>query len=182
MKQQKGFTLIELIITIAILTILATVSVSNFREGERSRRVALASDAAINAVRNAQNMTLTAKQIASSTCANKGPKSYIANIEYSAQIVIYGEDNCGNFYAVETFKLPVNAAVKANSLTVNGSPVGELQIKFSTPFAGMSISTDPNLGTGPFNSFISAEIGIELTDASRFKTVLIDGVSGKIGE
>lgn len=181
----KGFTLIELIIAVAMVAILSTITIANFRKAERQKRLDLAVDLSVNGIRNAQNFGLTAKQISSSLCQvgginDKAPKSYI--IVFNTNSTLYGEDKCNNVIAIESYQLPLNTRIQASGLKINGNSVSNLQVKFSPPFAVMTVSSDTTLGQGPFTSFTQATVTLENTETGSVQTVTIDGVSGKIGD
>src|SRR3989338_2736136 len=87
---QKGFTLIELLVVIFITTIISTISIANFRAGEKQKRTKIASDTITNALRNAQNLTLTSKQIANTPCGlGKAPQAYLLTLASSSTPALY---------------------------------------------------------------------------------------------
>jgi prepilin-type N-terminal cleavage/methylation domain-containing protein len=53
-KFNKAFTLVELIVAIAIIVTLSSIVVANFQNGNKSRAVQAASDTVASAVRTAQ--------------------------------------------------------------------------------------------------------------------------------
>jgi hypothetical protein len=164
----------------AITAIITGINIANFRAGEKSKRVQLASDTVINAARTAQNSTLTGKAI-SSSCANHKAVSYILRVSNPTTWVVWGEDSCGSFNAVESYTLPMGTTNSVN-LTIDGSIVSGLQIKFVPPYGIMTASSHVSLGSGPFNAFTSINIPVQTTDGSIIRTVRIDGVAGRIGE
>ncbi len=178
-KFLKGFTLLELLIVITITVVISSISIANFRQGERRRRIAIASDSIISALRSAQNLTLTGKEIPQSTCGSKTAKYYEVRFTYSTAFTIYAEDNCSNLYAIESYSLPLKTQIKANGLLLNGTPAGtSLYVKFSAPFAKITGALN---GAGG-GSLTTANITIESTEEAIERSVTIDGVSGRIGE
>jgi prepilin-type N-terminal cleavage/methylation domain-containing protein/uncharacterized repeat protein (TIGR01451 family) len=177
MNKNKGFTVIELLVSISILVIISGISVANFRNGEKQRKAALAADGLINAIRTTQNNTLTLKQIDGSSCANKSPLFYYFTINYSGTYTVNGTDNCNASNVVITQTLPPNIRVQAGSLKVNGvAAATSANLKFTAPYAVMTAARD----AGAFAAFTTLTMTIEYSDGTRAKTVTVDGVSGKI--
>lgn len=178
-NSNKGFTLIELIVSIFILVTLSAVAVANYSQGEKRRRTALASDGTVNAARLAQNYALSGKQIEATACPNKAAKNYRISFDSSTTYIIYAEDNCSSpLFEIQRFTLPQGTQMKVSELKIDGSLVNTLSVMFTAPFAQASASGNG----GPFASFTTATVGVEHVDQSVSKTVTVDGVSGRIGE
>ena len=177
-----GFTLIELIVVVFIIGLISTISISNFRNSEKQKRVVLAADTAINAIRNAQNFALTGRQIDSSTCnLGKSPQAYLMNFTTTQAMDLWALDKCDVIYAVESYTYPAYTRVQDNGYVLNGSSQPLLKIKFTPPFGAMTISTTAGVpNVGPFNSFTTASIIIQSTDGTITKTVTVDGLAGRI--
>lgn len=186
-KSGAGFTLIELVIAIAIIALISAISISNFRQGERQKRLAFAAESVTNALRNTQNLTLTSKQIEASSCTigvinDKAPASYILVFAPSKPAMLYGVDKCGTVHTIDTYDLPYNTRYQAGGYLLNSNPVSTLQIKFQPPFSVMTASTDASVNLGVFNSFNNISLKVEPVSGSGSRTVTIDGISGRIGE
>ncbi|MBI4363474.1 MAG: four helix bundle protein, partial [Candidatus Doudnabacteria bacterium] len=182
-SRNKGFTLIELMIAAAVMAILASVTVANFRESERNKTLAAGSDMVVNAVRNAQNRAFASEAIASSTCTinsipDRAPKSYLIVFGSQTSATLYGVDKCDNAVALETYLYPKDVLVQSNGYVLNSAVVGSLQIKFTPPFAATTASSDAGINQGTFSSFTSSEVTIGI--ASKVRTITVDGVSGKV--
>lgn len=190
MKNQKGFSLIEIVIVLFIIGVLSAVLVVSFRTGEKQRSVNASADIIINAVRNAQNYTLASKSI-DTTCVHNGandksPASYRAVLDAGTNSVkLTAEDKCGNIYEIETYRLPERARIKGNgtSVTISGSTTNyeAVQVKFTTPFAVTTVATSTFI-TAPFVSYQTVGVVVESSDSSVSKTITVDGISGRIGE
>jgi prepilin-type N-terminal cleavage/methylation domain-containing protein len=184
-NKQAGFTLIELIVSIFIIGILAGITIVNFRASERPKRAQLAADTYINAIRNAQNFTLTGKKIDASTCvingvADKSPQFYIIDFTVSQTSDLYGIDKCNQAYLIERYTLIGGTRIRQNGYVLNGTPAPAMQLRFAPPFGAIAASTSTNLNQGPFAAFTTATITIETTEGSNSKTITVDGVSGRI--
>lgn len=182
---QKAFTLIELIIAIAMLALIAGVSVANFRSGERQKRLSFAVDGVINGIRNAQNLTLTARQIAASTCTinnnpDRAPKFYwITFNKNSTAYSLNATDKCDQNYLIETYTLPQGIEIaQTNGIQVNGVSGNVVSVLFEPPFALQTAYLDSSSRA----SFTSTKISLQIIGNATSRTVTIDGISGRIGE
>lgn len=188
-RKRAGFTLIELMVTVFIMSTLASITIVNFRAGERQKRLQLAADGVLNAIRNAQNFTLTSKQVpvgnAIPVCTisgivDKAPKSYIIMFGSSNTQALYVVDKCDNVITAETYNYPSGIQVRANGYLINGSIVSSLQLKFTPPFAGLTSSSSAVANVGPFNTFTTSVITLEPTSGGTTRVITIDGISGRV--
>ena len=180
---RSGFTLIEMLVVIFIIATISTISIANFRAGERQKRSVIASDVVTLALRNAQNYTLTSKQIANSSCIQgKTPQAYLmAFIGASATTgSLYGIDKCNIANLIESYSLPTGTAISAYKIDLG--VVANLQVEFTVPFAQTTVSSNTTVNTGPFNSFSTATVTVGLSDGTLARTITVDGVAGRIGE
>lgn len=189
-NKQGGFSLIELLVALFILVVLSAVLIANFRTNEKQRRVNAAADIVINALRNAQNYTLTSKTINTDCIQNgvndRAPLNYRVQLDSGTnEAKLMAEDKCGDIHDIEVYKMPERARFKGNGLTrvVNSVATSHeaVVVKFTTPFA-VATSATSTFTTAPFSSYQSIVITLESSDASVIKTLIIDGISGRIGE
>jgi prepilin-type N-terminal cleavage/methylation domain-containing protein len=179
LQPRNGFTLFELIVVIFITALIATLGLANYRQGEKSRRMAIAADGAIKVLSLAQTYSLAGKQISQSPCSDKSPKYYEVRFDYSIQYSLYGGDNCNNAVLIERFSLPTNTRIKANGLFINNiSAVTSFRIRFTPPFGKITGELDGNGSV----SFTSAAIKLESTDGILNRTVTVDGLSARISQ
>ncbi len=174
-----GFTLIEMLIVIAIISTIAGVSVSNFRAAEKQKRAAIAVDSVVNSIRNAQNFTLTGKSTNNANAACRVPQYYFVTFSYSNSYTLSAFNNCNTTDQIETYTLPVNTQIKASGLSL-GVLIGNtnLVMAFYPPFGTMKAALD----NAVYSTFTTAQIIVQTIDGSASKTVQVDGVSGRIGE
>jgi len=181
-KNSAGFTLIEMLVVVAIVGTIATLSIANFRIGEKQKRSVTASDVVTSALRFTQNNTLTSKQITGSSCVQgKTPQAYVLTFFGSATVAsMYAIDKCGTANLIETYPLPPGTAI--SNYKIDNVTVANLQVEFTAPFAGVTASSNAVVNTGPFNSFTTATVTVGLTDGTLPRIVTVDGVAGRIGE
>lgn len=184
-KKQKsnGFTLIELLIAIAIMGILAAITLAGFHEGNKERAVVLGSDTIVTAIRTAQNYSLNPQPIEASTCAtDKLPVEYRLVFSSSTNtILLRATDKCAVQSAVVTFTLPANVRVASgNNLKIDAAGVGAgggiLRLKFTPPFAKLSGS----LNGGIYNAFVQSTIKVESNDGAFSRQINVDGITGRV--
>lgn len=183
-----GFTLIEVIVVMAMIALISTITIASFRTGEKNKRLKFSADIITNAIRNGQNFSLSSRQIANSNCVVAGRPakeavSYIIFFNTIQSPTLYGIDKCSTANVIETYPLNPQTRIRSpNGLSVNSIPVTDLQFKFTLPFASLTYSNSSSVNQGTFNTFTSAAIIVEHLDATAARTVSVDGISGRIGE
>jgi prepilin-type N-terminal cleavage/methylation domain-containing protein len=174
----KGFSLIELVVVMVIMGILASVMLANFRNGEKSKKVALATDTILDFIRTAQQKSLSGLSIPASNCIQgKQAKSYIVVFVAGGDTInLVGMDKCGIKYNLSSQKLPVQTQIKGgNSIALDAVLLNKLQIRYLTPFAQVDAADE----AGVFGRFRKAIVVIQSSDGKFEKTINIDGSSGK---
>jgi prepilin-type N-terminal cleavage/methylation domain-containing protein len=182
-SRQKGFSLVELLVATSMLVLISAVSIISYRNGERSKRLQLATDGVINTIRAAQSYTLAGKEL-TTTCADKAAVYYFVEFNYlsAGSYYIKAKDKCSNVIQVEQVQLPAKTRVKASGLKFNNTVATNiLDVQFTLPFAKILGSYDDNTYSN-FTTFTTESVIIEPTDGANTKTVTIDGISGRIGE
>lgn len=187
-QTQSAFTLIELMISIFVLMMISTIMVANFRMSEREKRLVIAKDLLLNAIRTAQNLTLSSKQIPGSVCApggvpNKAAVNYrIYYTETNSNFSLRAEDKCGVVNTIETYILPSDITFKAggSTLTTSTSTTSypSIILRFNSPFAqpdAASTHTSPT-----FFDYQTATIRVVQGSTGAEKIISVDGISGRI--
>lgn len=141
MKQnpQNGFTILELIVVIAIMGLMATLLIVNFNATRNRRNLGLAANEFITNVRKTQSYALSARDVSPGVPA----KYYLMQFDFSTPTVykILAVDTNYSATTVETITLPQNVALDQN-LSSLIQPIGGttsrpacLQVLFGLPFA-----------------------------------------------
>jgi type II secretory pathway pseudopilin PulG len=180
-KNEFGFTLIELMVAMTITIIIGAAMLASFRTGEKRKRIALASDTITNVVRSAQTYALAGKNTNNANQACRLPQFYFVGFDLSnnTRITLNAQNNCGTTDLIDTFKLPQNTQMRANGIVLDGVATSTFYLYFIPPFADIKAGVD---GTTKA-SFTTTSITVEIVgDSATFKTVNIDGVAGKVGE
>ena len=190
-KKFRGFTIMELMVTISILAVIASVSISNFRQAEKVRSMDLSAQIALEAYRKAQNYSLTGKIIneqdfgcfIDGEWSLGGPPTY--GIHASAQPTIqphmFGKNECG-LRDVEFFNFPSGVKIKPGTFVINGIPNNstEVYIHFKAPYGKLEYTAHSGTWDGFFYPFVEITFDLELPDGSLTRTIRIDGISGRI--
>jgi len=94
LRKRQGFTLIEILISMAIFVIILSLSMVNHRQGEHMNTFRLQAFNVEDSIRSVQNMSLTGKEIAGLI-----PKAYgIFFSETGNNIVVYGDFDGDNLF------------------------------------------------------------------------------------
>jgi len=91
--QARGFTLVELLVGIAIVGLISTVAVANFRQGQRSAELRFAAEEIVAQIRQAQTMSTAGR---TTKLCQSGDKNGLACISTS---------DCGTGLCVEQVPL-----------------------------------------------------------------------------
>lgn len=173
-----GFTIIELVVSIAIMATLTTIILANFRSGERSRRVQFAADQIVQDFRSIQNSVQTGAVSLNTTCAQgKIPANLFITIPTGAVgYDIMARDKCGSAFSVRTSTLP--AQTRITSLSLNNSTANSVTVRTDPPFATLRACVNASCSPASFSE-VKITVGLS-TDASISREVTVNGLSGQI--
>jgi len=190
--KQSGFTLIEMTVTIAIMAILATIVLANFKQGNQNRAVALGADTVNSSFRTAQTLSLNPKVLNNSSCASPDniPTEYHikmdSNNSTSFNLFTYAKCNTNTPIVVQTFQLPQKVRIKQDGLSMItstgttlgvGSGGGTLEITFTPPFGKLKASVNG----GTMQTFSQASITLEsATSGTISRRIILDGITGRV--
>lgn len=182
--KNSGFTLIELMVTSAIMMILISVFLANFSGNSVSRNLTIARNNLVSDLRRVQSNSLSARDITPGTpsidygitLSTTAPTSY----------AIVGDDN--SFYPVRstisTITLPPRAYFKQITIVrADGTSTSATsdEILFRNPFARViqTYSGGTVAGSKDPNAMTTITIG-SYDDATSTRTVNINGITGSV--
>lgn len=137
-----GFTLLELIVVIAIMGMLATLVVVSFNRQRAQRSVVLAQNETVTNLRKVQSYMLSSRNINGTVPA----KYYVITLRTQAsgfkptEILVSALDDSYGMHTVETVKLPEGVSVtdiEVGDGEQKPDPYDCVQIAFSAPFGQM---------------------------------------------
>ena len=188
---KKGFTLLELMVSIAILMIIMMMSIIYFRKSGDSQVVRSSASALSDAIRTAQNYAQSGKivngqvpsafGVAISTVSDvpmaiiyadlSSPANYVYDpATATAPDVVMGTVVL-DFISLKNTRGNVTLGTGADDgIAIDGSPVGNVDLSFASPNANMRI----NGGTS------SNQIVFSLQKGTITRTVSIDRISGRV--
>lgn len=153
-SSQAGFTLVELLVVLAIMALVSTALVIDFSRQRGPRNIVLAKNETITNLRKVQSYMLSSRNLPKD---NTPVKYYIATFKVRGDdekqaINSYTIDAVDNDYVfnsgLETISLPTSVSVSKLTIHrdagVKGEPneYGCMQIIFSAPFGKMYVNGD----------------------------------------
>lgn len=205
-----GFTVIELLIVITIMTMLLSVIMLNVSSGRADRNLDIARNELVTNIRKAQSYTLSSRVVA----AGQSGQVYIIKIDslnpdrYFLQ-AIYSVNSNPTLVNMETIQLPPNVVFSNTTpIIINRNVVPLSQsypcglIAYKTPFSKLFLNggcnvTSPTpfqsgddylnilnhvVNTPGYSASTDSSAVIQLTDKSGTKTrkILVKGISGLV--
>jgi prepilin-type N-terminal cleavage/methylation domain-containing protein len=179
-NKSKGFTLIELIVTISIMAILTSALILNFGTINKKRSLIAGRNTFVSDLRKAQSYSLSSRDISPGVHASAYGLS-INTLTSPQTYSFIADDNAPtpNRTIISTGKLPTNVKFEAISVirsdfTINF--VTDLTVLFKSPYARIVQSY-----LGSTNEKDSTtNITLSTQDESATATITIDGISGNI--
>jgi prepilin-type N-terminal cleavage/methylation domain-containing protein len=198
---ERGFTLIELMVVIAIMALIAGAVIANYAGLRPSRNIRIAQNELVTNIRKVQSYSLSSRNILGNTpvqyyvmkFSTSAPNQYIIEGMYDVKTLpIQLRD-------VETIKLPDGISLAAS--TVNAVSSTCMLLAFRLPFADILANTScvgapPTVTTGSdyekLNSFVSNAPSNTVTSDSKIvftlqdqsgtltKKVLVNGITGVV--
>lgn len=167
MKNNVGFTIVDLLISIAILGVLSTAVLANFRVGERSDSVRQSANMSLSFLRRAQTMTLSGSTLASDGTFPQGGYGIRFDSSDTNTLVLFADKNADYIYnsgeEIESIDLAKNTVFNAS---------GNLDVLFSAPDGNVYFN---GTATEASKTILFSSEGTGIT-----KSVIIYRASGQI--
>ncbi len=157
---QRGFTIIELLVTIFIITLLSSLVFSNYHSGQRKYAFAQSVQQLVSDLRQAQNMAMSGVDISDyhgyGIHAEDNDNLYILFADEDGDSVYKSQNDT----IIKTINLP--NLIKINSV----SPSSNLDIFFKSPNPDTYINNNPGIGQ-------TGTIVLEIENTSVNKTIFV---------
>jgi len=145
-NRNKGFTLVELLIVVAIIGVLSALVIAGFRAGNRESNLRFAAQNLVSVFKQAQIMASSGKIPAGES--DPPPGGYGVYIDSLTSYILFADNNDSGDYdggeEVENISLPENVEFFEGGIFVGltwvpWDPVVGLNVIFDSPDAKMSI-------------------------------------------
>ncbi len=184
-RAQAAFTLIELIVAIAIMVTLASVFVANFNGASKPQALLLAENNLVSDLHEMQSFAIAAKNAAAGDPASSYQVAFnLANLATSGQYSLSADDN--NLppvtYNLSTITLPPRIYIKSiGILETNGINVSATAdtIYFTVPYGRVQQTYAGSYSATNEPDDITTII-LSTTDNTLSKTIVINGITGNI--
>lgn len=164
---QKGFTLLELIVTTAIMVILSTIVFVKFQQMRGQQSIQSQAIDIISKIREIQTNAQSGKAIPGT---GEFPKAY--QIAFSTGGTGYRVDYITNTATTTLTTINFYGNLKINQVYLNGTPASQVILRADAPFAVLTVD-------GLRNQIVTIELKDNPTGFIR--KLVIDGISGRIG-
>jgi len=196
-SRSRGFTLVELLVSISIIGVITGFMMANFRGGQQSAEVRLATDILVGQIRSVQTSALTGRLVSvcsgglddlkvcepksppvecsGGTCQKRVPAGYglrFTTENPSAYTVFYDTDDDRRYDAGE--ELGDSPYVSTGATRFEGSDAGDpLDLVFVPPFGKLYVN-----GSASGSPTVSITLGHQFGNMIRHVTIY--RLSGKI--
>ncbi len=176
---KKGFTIIELLVSMGIFIVVTTMVVANFRAGSRSDELKIAAETLVSNLRRAQNMAL-AGQLTNGMTPQGGYGVYfkLADVDH---YVIFA-NNSGNLVyddgealADGVITLPLNVKLEKIEKSSGAALFGDVVFKPPKPVIYIC-----KTGVTPCQTEDALFITLKHTLSNKTQQVSVNRVSGRI--
>lgn len=170
LKMKKGFTIIELLVSLGIFIIVTAMVVTNFRGGSRSDELKIAVETIASNLRRAQNMAL-AGELTDGVTPPGGYGIYF-NLATSDRYIIFADKN-GNLAYDANEALPDGIVVLAKNIVLSGVfPAAASTIIFKPP------KPTTYINGGTIDNFLTVTAKHNLS--GKIKKISANRISGRI--
>ncbi len=194
-SKQKGFTLIELIVVIALMAVIATLFLANYNGLRGPRNLKLAQNQMTTNIRKIQSYTLSARNV--TVGGTVAAKYYV--VQASANSNQYTIQTIDTNYvlnsAQETVSLPNGISISSIQYVTPDNvtnTASSIQVAYAAPYAKVLTYTPTDCSSSSFLTALQdAACVLNLSDrktiftlrdsvSATTKTVTIYGISGKV--
>ncbi len=167
---KRGFTIIELLISLGIFIIVTTMVVSNFRGGSRSDELKIAAETVASNLRRAQNMALAGEQFLGMTPLGGYGVSF--NLGNPDGYIIFADKN-GNFFYDDGEALPGGSISLPLDIVITGiSPAAASAVTFKPP------KPTAYINGGTIDNLLAITLKHSLS--GKMKKIILNRISGRI--
>ena len=153
MRYSQGFTLVELMITLAVLVIVLTFAVANFRSVIESNRLQAARDNLHSAILFAKGEAVSRNRRVS-VCSSADGAACNAAVDWSQGWIVYEDDSLTS--AATVVGTVLRRYEQSNQISVTYSPAGAPGFLHFQPNGISNLTVDATLGLCDPNSEVDA--------------------------
>ncbi len=182
---QKGFTLIELMVTMSIIVILTTFFLANYAGQNTPRSLNIARDGLVSDLRTAQSYALASRDIVPGTTPSSD-YGIVINTAAPTSYTFVGDDNAtpSNRTNISATNLPPRIYISAVNITrsdTSTTTATNLQVLFTTPYSRVVQTYSGGVVSATKDPDATTVITISsYDDATQTRTVTINGIAGSI--
>jgi prepilin-type N-terminal cleavage/methylation domain-containing protein len=167
---KKGFTIIELLVSLGIFVVVTAMVVTNFRGGSQSDELKIAADTLVSNLRKAQNMALAGEQVGGIT--PPGGYGVYFTLGTPLQYIVFADFNGNQKYDLGE-DLSDGKIILAKNVVITGvRPLANSSVVFKPP----KPTTYINGGTA--DNVLEVDLGHSVS--GKIRKILVNRVSGRI--
>ena len=173
-KKENGFTLLELMVIIAIMITLSLIVLPNYRQGERQFLLQRQAHKLAEEIRAVQGMAISGRECPE--CVPQKPDGYGVYIDVQQkEIVVYADTNDNQFYGggdafIKDIELEKGVFIKQ----VN-TPPNKVCINFEPPDPKITMKYPQAGGEVEFSGAAIITLALEV-DINQTKTIIVNTV------